>query len=1059
MSIAPDKNETGGPIAWMARHGVAANLIMFVCLVGGFIAMRNIKQEVFPDVALDIVTVSVAYPGASPEEVEDGILLAIEEAVRNLEGVYEITSVAREGMGTVAVELLTGENVFRLAQEVNSEVDRIITFPEDAEEPRVRINQFRRDVLTVVLFGDVPDYVLHRSGEDLRDFLLQSPDITQVELVGLPPLEISIEPSQEQLRRHGLTFGDIAGRLAASSMDIPAGGLKTDAGELLVRLTERRDFGEQFAELPVIVTEDGSEVLLRDIAHIDDSFADTDRYSRFNGKRAVMLDVFRVGRETPIGVADAVRGLLEDYEPMLPPGISVDIDRDRSEVYRERIGLLLKNGVIGLALVLLLLGLFLEARLAFWVMLGIPISFIGSFLFLPFVDITINMMSVFAFIISLGIVVDDAIVVGENIYHYRQKGLAPLDAAIKGAREVAVPVTFSILTNIAAFMPIYFIPGVMGNIFRMIPVVVSIVFLISLVECLFVLPAHLGHQKKKERSGISKWLHDRQQGFSRWFTWWVRHRYGPLLTLSLRHRYLTIIIALGLLTITLSYALSGRMGLQVFPIIESNFSEARITLPYGAPVAQTEAVAAIVEEGIQQVLEDCGRPELITGITTDIGQGGGHAARVRARLVDPPLRHEIMGTEEFTRRWRQAVGEIMGVEVLRFVADAGGPGGRGRPITVELTHRSMEVLEQASTELAAELEDYTGVTDVDDGFRPGKQQLDFTVLPEGKSLGMTARDVARQVRHAFYGAEVLRQQRGRNEIKVMVRLPKEERDSEQTIADLMMRTPGGTYVPFREVVAFQRGRAYTTIDRRNGRRVVQVSSDITPRAMAGEVLADLRENVLPELMLRYPGLGYSFEGHQADIRESMGSLRVSFMVALLVIYAMLAIPFRSYLQPFIVMLSIPYGVVGAFMGHLIMGYDLSIPSMFGIVALSGVVVNDALVMISFANHNQRELGMPAVESIRAAAIQRFRPILLTTLTTFGGLTPMIFETSRQARFLIPMALSLGYGILFATFIILLIVPAMYMIADDVATLLKGGKKQEADADWVQTAPIEAPLDN
>lgn len=480
-----------GPVAWMAGNSVAANLLMLVCLIGGFLSLRNMKQEVFPDIALDMVMVSVAYPGASPEEVEDGIILAIEEAVRNLEGVYEITGTAREGGGFVSIELLRGANVYRLAQEVKSEIDRIITFPEEAEEPEVRINQIRRDVLTVVLYGDVATTVLHQTGENLRDFLLQSPDITQVDLEGVPPLEISIEPSQEELRRYGLTLGDIAARLAASSADIPAGGLKTSTGEVLVRLTERRDYGKQFAELPIIVTETGSKVLLRDIARIDDSFADTDRYSRYNGRNAVMLEVYRVGKETPIQVADAVRAQLKEFAPYMPIGIETAIDNDRSDTYRQRVELLLKNGAFGLVLVLVLLGLFLEARIAFWVAMGIPISFLGSFLLLPALGVTINMMSLFAYIIALGIVVDDAIVVGENVYYYRQQGLSPLAAAISGVGEVSVPVTFSILTNIAAFLPIYFIPGVTGNIFRMIPVVVCVVFTISLMECVFVLPAHL----------------------------------------------------------------------------------------------------------------------------------------------------------------------------------------------------------------------------------------------------------------------------------------------------------------------------------------------------------------------------------------------------------------------------------------------------------------------------------------------------------------------------------------------------------------------------------------
>jgi len=516
----------------------------------------------------------------------------------------------------------------------------------------------------------------------------------------------------------------------------------------------------------------------------------------------------------------------------------------------------------------------------------------------------------------------------------------------------------------------------------------------------------------------------------------VYHRYGPVLSFSVKHRYLTILFAISLLMLTSAYAFSGRMGFQLFPVVESDYSEAVVMLPYGSPVAKTEAAVAKIEAGAKALVNEIGHPELLTGISADIGrEGGGHVGRIQAHLADPEIRKDIMGTEEVTRRWREIVGEIPGLEYMRFAADTGGPGGHGRPITVELSHRSMEVLEEASKRLAVELAEYEGVEDVDDGFRPGKQQIDFTLKSEGKSMGLTARDVARQVRNAFYGAEVLRQQRGRNEIKVMVRLPIQDRKSEQMIYDLMIRTPDGTFVPFRDIATLERGRAYTTIERRNGRRVVQVSADVTPRSRATEVLADLAQNVLPELIRHYPGLTYSFEGHQADIRESMGSLRTTFLLALLAIYAMLAIPFRSYLQPLIVMLSIPYGIVGAFLGHLIMGFDLCIPSMFGIVALSGVVVNDALVMISFANYHNRQEGLPPFEAIYKAATQRFRPIMLTTLTTFGGLAPMIFETSRQARFLIPMALSLGYGILFSTFIVLFIVPSMFIIINDVKTLL------------------------
>jgi len=1022
--------KTRGPIAWMAGHSVAANLIMLACIVGGFLSLRNMKQEVFPDIEIDAVSISVSYPGASPEEVEDGIILAIEEAVRGLDGVDEVSSVARESSGSVTVELLLGADVQKLAQDVQSEVDRIRTFPEDAEEPQVSVVTHKRGVLDLVLYGDVPDTVLHELGEQERDLLLQNVDVTQVELTGVPPLEIGIEISQENLRRYGLALDDVASRLRNASVDLPGGGLKTESGEVLIRVKERRDYGREFAQLPIITTRDGSEVLLGDIATIDDSFQDTDRYSRYNGYPAVVLEVYRIGDQTPIQVSDAVYRQLEEVRAALPPGIYTAVERDRSDVYRQRVELLLKNGALGLALVLVMLGLFLEARLAFWVMMGVPISFMGSFLFLPAAGVTINMMSLFAYIIALGIVVDDAIVVGENVYHHHQEGMPFLQAAVRGAREVAMPVTFSILTNIAAFLPIYFIPGVMGKIFKMIPIVVCIAFLISLVESLFVLPAHLGHQRDRQRRGLSAWLHRRQQAFSHGFRRWVNRYYGWLLEHTLRHRYLTVTVALALLAVSLSYALSGRMGFQLFPVVESDFSQAQLILPYGAPVEKTEAMMQRLLTGARQVIAESGHEELVEAITSDVGRSGSHSGQMRVMLADPEIREKIMSTEEFTNRWRKAVGEVSGVEYLRFASDVGGPGGRGYPVTVELSHRDIGVLEQASKEMAGILETYPLVKDVDDGFQPGKQQLDFTIKPEGKSLGLSASTIARQVRSAFYGAEVLRQQRGRNEIKVIVRLPKADRSTEQMIQDLMIRTPAGTYVPLREVATMKRGRAYTTIDRRNGRRVVQVAADVTPRSKAGEVLADIQISALPDLTAKYRGLTYGFEGHQADIGESMGSLQVTFVLALLAIYAMLAIPFRSYAQPLIVMVSIPFGVVGAFLGHLIMGYDLCIPSMFGIVALSGVVVNDSLVLVDFANRRRRENGMSHRQAICAAGIQRFRPVFLTTLTTFGGLAPIIFETSRQARFLIPMALSLGFGILFATLITLIIVPSLYMAIED-----------------------------
>ena len=1026
-----------GAIAWTAGHSVVANLVMLLCIVGGYLSLRNIKQEVFPEIERDEVTVAVPYPGASPEEVERGIVLAVEEAVRGLDGVDEIRSAAREGSGSVTVELLVEADLHKTAQDIQAEVDRITTFPEDAEEPRVRIASHKRQVLSVVLHGRAEDTTLHELAEQLRDRLLQDPNITQVDLAGVRPLEIAVEIPQANLRRYNLTLQEAANRIRSASVDLPAGGIKTPGGEILVRMKERRDYGRQFADLPVISAPDGGQVLLGQIATIDDSFQDVDRYATFNGRPAVMLQVYRVGDQTPIQVADAVRRHLEQLRPVLPPGIEVDIRRDRSGIYRQRVELLLRNGALGLVLVLVILGLFLEVRLAFWVMMGIPISFLGSFLVLPATGVTVNMISLFAYIIALGIVVDDAIVVGENIYHYHQEGLPFSRAAAKGARDVVVPVTFSILTNIVAFMPIYFVPGMMGKVFRMIPIVVVTVFLISLGESLFVLPAHLGHQRDRRRRGLSAWLHARQQAFSHGFRRWVRNRYGPFLRLALRHRYLTIATALALLIAMLSYALSGRMGFGLFPKIESDSARATLVMPYGSAVAKTEAVMQRMLRAARQVVDECGRPQLVTGIFAEVGRDGSHTGTMRVYLAEPEVREKIMGTEEFTRRWRKAVGQVVGTEYLLFESDAGGPG-HGAALTIELSHRNISVLEKAGADLATAFRSYPQVKDVNDGFLPGKQQLDFAIRPEGKSLGLTARGVARQVRNAFYGAEALRQQRGRNEIKVMVRLPESERISEHSVNELILRTPAGTEVPLREVAAVERGRAYTAISRRNGKRTVHVTADATPRSKAGEVLEDLKTDTLPRLVDEYSGLNYSFEGRRADMRESLASLKVGFILAMLAVYALLAVPFRSYYQPLIVMMSIPFGIVGAFIGHLLMGYDLSIMSMFGIVALSGVVVNDSLIMIDFANRLRKQSDGTNRDVIVAAAIQRFRPILLTTVTTFGGLAPMIFETSRQARFLIPMALSLGFGLLFATLITLVLVPSLYLAIEDVKSIAATG---------------------
>jgi multidrug efflux pump subunit AcrB len=1011
----------------MTYNRITPNLLMVALLLGGFFVSGQIKKEVFPEFELDRVTVSVAYPGASPAEVEQGIVLVVEEAVRSLEGIKELTSKAAESRGTVNIELLADIDQQKAYQEIKQEIDRIRTFPDDAEEPQVSLVARRREVLNLQLYGNATEAALRETAEQVRDRLLQASGITQIDFKGARDLEIHVDVPQEELRAYDLTLDEIGQAIAAASTEVPGGAVETSGGDILLRVSDRRDWAREFARIPIISAADGTVVLLEDIATVRETFEDSDRFATYNGQRSIELVVFRVGDQTPIGVSRAVRDAMAEIEADLVVGIDWDINRDRSEIYEQRLNLLLKNACIGLILVLLLLGLFLEFKLAFWVTMGIPISFLGGLLFLPALGISINIVSMFAFIVALGIVVDDAIVAGENIYEYRQRGHGQIKAAILGARTVAIPITFAILTNIVAFLPLYFVPGVMGKIWKAIPVVVITVFLISLVEALFILPAHLAHTRSTPSSKLTARLHDWQQGFSARLSSFIENRYRPVLELSIRWRGLTVAIGLTVLMIILSYVMSGRIGMILMPRVESDRAVVTAVLPAGSPLSDAEQVQMRLVNGIKEVAAANGGDELLRGVFARVDEG---QVGVTAYLTPPDVRPLNTGT--VTQLWREEVGPILGLESLRYESDRGGPGG-GAALTVELSHRDTEILDLASSALAERLTEFPNVKDVDDGFTPGKEQLDFHIKPSGESLGLTSREIARQVRNAFSGSEALRQQRGRNEVTVRVRLPEIERNNEFSIENMMLRTSAGTFVPLFEVAEVERGRAYTTINRRDARRTVSVSAGVEPISQTGQILATLNSEILPELVRDFPGLTHGYQGRQARMKESAGGLANGFILAMVAIYFLLAIPFRSYSQPLVVMLAIPFGIVGATIGHLLMGYSLSLMSMMGIVALSGVVVNDSLVLIDYANRRRLE-GDSAFTAICAAGTRRFRPIILTTLTTFGGLAPMIFETSRQARFLIPMALSLGFGILFATVITLLLVPSLYLLLEDFLSL-------------------------
>ncbi len=1016
---------TTGMIAWMARNGVTANLLMIVMVLGGLYASTQIKKEVFPEFTLDMVTVSVAYPGASPEDVEQGIVLAIEEALQGVVGIKEINATASEGGASVVAELQEDANASDVFQDIQQVVSRIRTFPAATEQPRVELVKRVRDVLDILIYGQTSEWQLRELAETVRDQLLASPGITQVELQGARDYRIHVDISSAQLQAYGLSLPELSQRVAAAAVDASGGRVDTRSGEILVRVNERRDWAREFAVLPVITTADGAVVNLGEIAKVSEGFDDTqDNWALFDGQRAIGIEVFRIGAQTPTSVSDAVHEALAPIQATLPDGVNVVVLDDDADIYRQRLSLLLKNAFLGLILVFTLLALFLEFKLAFWVTMGIPISFLGALLFLPGMGVSINMISMFAFIISLGIVVDDAVVAGENIYEYRQRGLSFLDAAIQGARDIAVPVTFSVLTNIVAFLPLLFVPGFMGKIWGVIPIVVCTVFAISLIEALFILPAHLAHSKPLARqSRLRRW----QQNISGGFSAWVERVYQPLVERAVRHRYTTLSLGLGALMIVMAYPLSGRMGFDMMPSVEGDRAQATVMLPAGTPPERVAAAEQAIREAAQAVIDNNGGEALAYGIYTRVQPN-----RVNAQVyLTEPGRRPI-STSDFAAKWRQAMPGLPDAQFVRFESSGRGPGG-GPALSLELSHRDVRVLEQASAALGRALQEFPQVSDVDDAVRPGKDQFNIQLTGAGRSLGLTAQDVAQQIRAAFYGNEVLRQQRGRSEVRVLVRLPEAERNSETAIGGLLVRTPAGKYVPLNLVAELERGQADDTIRRRNGRRTVEVSANVEPSSEAPQVVAAVQTEIIPQLMNDYPGLGFGLYGRQQHMQESLDALGSGFLIAMAIIYILLAIPFASYLQPILVMIAIPFGIFGAVLGHLMMGYSMSLISVMGVIALSGVVVNDSLVMVHYANQRCAAGDRP-IDAIVKSGARRFRPILLTTLSTFGGLAPMIFETSRQARFMIPMAISVGYGILFATAITLILVPCLYMVIEDLRDL-------------------------
>ena len=922
-------------------------------------------------------------------------------------------------------------------QEIDQAIARIRTFPDEIEEPEVRLQSRQRSVIEIGLFGGDDIWTLRQLAERLRDRLLNSEKITQVEIGNVPEYVTHVEVPRQRLREYGLTLGQVADLIRQSSEDVPAGAVETSSGEILLRLKERKQWADEFGQIQIITAPSGAAVTLADIAEITDGFEEEGFHSQFNQQTSVELQIYRIGDQSPLEIAELVKETLTDFEASLPPGIQYRIDSNSAEDFRERLSLLTENGIMAIVIVLLILALFLEYKLAFWVMIGMVVSFVGGMVFLPLIGASINMISMFGFLVVLGIVVDDAVVVGENIYEYRQQGMSNLDAAIKGARDVAKPVLFSILTNIIAFVPLLFLPGTFGKFWWPMPAVVIAVLSISLIEALFILPAHLAHSAEKSRNKLTKRLERLQQSFAHGFDRLVDRYYRPLLNASLHHRYITLTAAVALLVMVGGFGYSDHMGIITMPEVAADEIEAGVRLPVGTTPDQAARVATQITDATLRMFEENDLYRAAEGVKTNVrGQ-----SFIDVEIVMKPPNERDLTAQDVIELWRDEIGDIEGIDQITFEAER-GPGGYAQDISVDISHADVAVLEKASKAFLEQAKAFENTRDVNDNYNKGKLQYDFKLLPEGRSLGFTPTDVGQQVRNAFFGALAIRQLRGNNEVEVRVKLPYEERKDLYNLEDFLIRTPDSVEVPLLDVVTVEEREAFTSINRRDGRRVVSVGMDVEPASAVTQVIESLQQEVLPQLQADFPGITWSFEGSQSDMRESVQSLWGGFALAMMIIYALLAMAFNSYLQPLIVMLAIPFGIVGAVIGHILLGYDLSLVSLMGVIALSGVVVNDSLIMVDYANRRRED--QPVFEAIREAGIRRFRPIMLTTLTTFGGLTPIILETSDQANNLIPMAISLGFGIIFATSIILLIVPSLYLILED---LKRKAKKEKP----VQTA--------
>jgi multidrug efflux pump subunit AcrB len=1052
-------------IAVAVHNPVATNLLMLMLIIGGGWSAFTLNRETLPQLSFDIIQVAVQFDGATPMEVEEGVVIKIEEAISSIEGIRKIFSNSYEDLGLVWAELEPGADNRKVMDEIKDEVEKIDTFPEEAEDPRVVELARRQQVINIAVFGAQSERVLKETASRIRDDLMATPAISQVELYGTRDYEISIEMSEATLQRYGLTFDQVRDTVRRSSLDLPGGDLKTPTQDIVVRTAGQRYTGLEFEAIPLVARPDGTVITLGEVARVIDGFEEADYLGRFNGQRGVLVSIFKTNDEDALAIAKTVRNYVVEKSPYLPPGLALSVWADTSHVIKGRLQLLTNNGLIGLVLVFCCLWLFLNFRLAFWVAAGLPVAFMGAFWLLDLYGGTMNMITMFACIMALGILVDDAIVVGENVYSHWYGGKHPVQAAIDGTHEVIIPVISAVMTTIAAFLPLFIMEGILGKFIAVLPVAMVAALLTSLLEVVVIMPPHLAHslpvpdQQPPQRRGLRRWVQRVRHDIDAAVAGVVTRVYLPLLRRALSVRLVVAAAALAILMIMLGLVLGGHINFFLFPKTDADTILARVTMPQGTPLAQTLQVTDRLETMAQklnqrfQARESAG-DNVVQRVMTVVGiqsgfhpEVGSHAGEVTLELL--PVERRGISSTAILAKWRQLTGEIPDALALTFGTPEISPGGA--PIEVRLISDSFGDLRQVADAVKAELSTYPGTLDIQDDFRPGKMEAQLALKPAGRLVGLTLADLARQVRQGLFGAEAVRLQRGRDDVRVMIRYPAAERRALGDLETIRIRTPDGHEVPFVEVATATLSRSYAVIKHHNRRRVVIVTADVDTQVTNAEtILADLRRRFLPPLLANFEGMRYSFEGQHHETQRSVGSLYRGFVLALLLIYAILATVFHSYTQPLIVMSAIPFGLIGAVIGHLIMARDLTMMSLFGLVALSGVVVNDSLVLLDFINRSVSR-GTPIFQAVLAGGQARFRAIVLTSLTTVAGLLPILAEKSFQAQFLIPMAISISFGLMGATLLTLFLVPALYLLLNDVWRILHWLRT----GDWPLPEEVEA----